>query len=91
MHCRHLEIAALEDFSAYGCGVALPEYLVGRSFQRIFLEGTEIVACLYVSLALGCLEIDVEVAVIHLIGSHILHAFFADDGIILRTPGDEVF
>ena len=50
-----------------------------------------IVACLYVSLALGCLEIDVEVAVIHLIGSHILHAFFADDGIILRAPGDEIF
>ena len=91
MHCRHLEIAAMEEFSTDGCGVALPEYLIGRSFQRIFLEGTEIVACLYVSLALGCLEIDVEVAVIHLIGSHILHAFFADDGIILRAPGDEVF
>ena len=91
MYSRHLEIAALEEFSVYGCGVALPEYLIGRSFQRIFLEGTEIVACLYVSLALGCLEIDVEVAVIHLIGSHILHAFFADDGIILRAPGDEVF
>ena len=91
MHCRHLEIAAMEEFSTDGCGVALPEYLVGRSFQRIFLEGTEIVACLYVSLAFGCLEIDVEVAVIHLIGSHILHAFFADDRIILRAPGDEVF
>ena len=25
---RHLEIAALEEFSAYGCGVALPEYLI---------------------------------------------------------------
>ena len=28
MHGRHLEIAALEEFSAYGCGVALPEYLI---------------------------------------------------------------
>ena len=91
MYCRHLEIAAMEEFSTDGCGVALPEYLIGRSLQRIFLKGTEIVACLYVSLALGCLEIDVEVAVIHLIGSHILHALFADDGIILRAPGDEVF
>ena len=51
MHGRHLEIAALEEFSADGCGVALPEYLIGEAFQRIFLEGTEIVACLYISLA----------------------------------------
>ena len=28
MYGRHLEIAALEKFSAYGCSVALPEYLI---------------------------------------------------------------
>ncbi len=34
----------LGRFSADGCGVALPEYIVGRSFQCILLEDAEIVA-----------------------------------------------
>ena len=45
---------------------------------------------MHISLALGCFQIDIERAVIHLIGSYILDTLLLHDRIILRTPGNQI-
>lgn len=50
MNGRNLEVITLYQFSIDGSRISLPEDFIGRSFQRILLEGTEILVGMNVSL-----------------------------------------
>ena len=90
MDGRNLEIVAFHQLTIDGSRITLPENIISGSFQRILLKDTEILVGMHISLALGCFQIDIERAVIHLIGSHILDTLLLHDRIILRAPGNQI-
>ena len=91
MNGRNLEVVTLYQFTIDGSRIALPEDFICRSFQRIFLEGAEVLVGMNVSFAFLRLQIKVEGSIFHLIGSHITDILLLHDRIILWSPGYEIF
>ena len=91
MDGRNLEVITLYLFTIDGSRISLPEDFIGRSFQRILLESTEILVGMNISFSFLRLQIEIEGSIFHLIGSHITDIFLLHDRIILWSPGYEVF
>ena len=91
MNGRNLEVITLYQFTIDGSRISLPEDFIGRSFQRILLEGTEILVGMNVSFTFLRLQIKVEGSIFHLIGSHITDILFLHNRIILWSPGYKIF
>ena len=91
MNGRNLEVVTLYQFTIDGSRISLPEDFIGRSFQRIFLEGTEILVGMNISFSFLRLQIEIEGSIFHLIGSHITDILLLHDRIILWSPGYKIF